>query len=474
MSDFLTPRGAIWHFVRRVPAEFAELDRRGIVRHSTRIRIADDRVGRRAARVAQKLNEALELHWKSLATHRQVSSLSPYDEARRRARELGYDYIANDHLITLPLERILDRLETLVTKGLVQDAGARTALLGTQKPDAFPLSELFEQFEAATKDETRDFSPDQRRIWRNGRKRTVESFVKVVGDKPITAITESDGLDYREWWRERVMEENIAVKSANKDIGQLSRMLKDMSIRRRLNLPDIFKGLRLRGEVEKSRQPFDPSFIQAKLIAGSALDGLNDDARFVLYVMMDTGLRPSEVVNLRDGTIFLDAEIPYVKVEADGRRLKTEDSAREIPLTGIALAAMRQRPNGFPKYRDKATVLSATVNKYLNENGLRPTKDHTLYSLRHSFKDRLVAIEAPDSLIDSLMGHRTYKPKYGRGPSIELKQKYLLQIAFAVPAHLLPSTSASPAPSSPPGAPDREAPFPGVQKAGGECRRPLR
>ena len=146
--------------------------------------------------------------------------------------------------------------------------------------------------------------------------------------------------------------------------------------------------------------------------------------------MMETGLRPSEVVNLRDGTIVLDAVIPHVKVSADGRRLKTEDSAREVPLVGVALAAMRQRPHGFPKYRDKATALSATVNKYLTENGLRPTREHTVYSLRHSFKDRLVAIETPDSLIDSLMGHKTYKPKYGRGPSLELKLKFLERIAF--------------------------------------------
>jgi hypothetical protein len=27
MSDFLTRRGKTWHFVRRVPAEFAALDR---------------------------------------------------------------------------------------------------------------------------------------------------------------------------------------------------------------------------------------------------------------------------------------------------------------------------------------------------------------------------------------------------------------------------------------------------------------
>jgi integrase len=267
--------------------------------------------------------------------------------------------------------------------------------------------------------------------------RAVAQFVEVVGDKPVAELTEADGIAYAEWWRERVVEENVAAKTANKDMGQLSRMLKEMSIRRRLKLPDVFRGLRLRGEVDNSRQPFDPEFIQSRLIDGDALSGLNDEARRVLYVMMETGLRPSEIVNLREGTIHLDAPIPYVEIAADGRRLKTEDSAREIPLVGVALMALRQQPKGFPKYRDRSTVLSAAVNKYFAENGLRPTRDHTLYSLRHSFKDRLVAIEAPDGLIDSLMGHKTYKPKYGRGPSLELKLKYLDRIAFTSPARVL-------------------------------------
>jgi integrase len=141
-------------------------------------------------------------------------------------------------------------------------------------------------------------------------------------------------------------------------------------------------------------------------------------------------------VNLQRHSIHLDAPIPYVEVLPDGRRLKTEDSRREIPLVGAALAAMKLRPDGFPRYRDKASALSATVNKFLGEQGLRPTKDHTIYSLRHSFKDRLVAAEAPDSLIDSLMGHRTGKPKYGKGPSLELKLKFLQSIAFTPPSRL--------------------------------------
>jgi hypothetical protein len=208
------------------------------------------------------------------------------------------------------------------------------------------------------------------------------------------------------------------TKTANRDIGQLSRMLKDTTVRRRHNIPEIFKGLRLRGATEKSRSPFDPDFIQNRLLSVGARDGL------------------TEIVNLQPNAIFLDAPIPYVRIQPDGRRLKTEDSLREIPLVGVALAAMKMRPNGFPRYQDKSSSLSALVNKFFGDNGLRPSKDHTLYSIRHSFKDRLIAAEASDTLIDSLMGHKTYKPKYGRGPSLELKVKVLTGIAFTSPERL--------------------------------------
>ena len=432
MSDFLTRRGTTWHFVRRVPAEFTALDRRGIVRHSTRIKITEDRLGRRASRVADRLNTELECFWKELAEGCSNADINRYEQARRRARSLGYDYIPNGELVALPQEKRLERLEALVAKGLTNDPAARVALLGTAQRPSFNLSRLFEEYESATKDEVKDLSPDQLRIWRNGRIRAVAQFVQVVGKKPVADLTHADAIDYSEWWRARVVEDEVAAKTANKDMGQLSRMLKDMSIRRRLNLPDIFKGLHLRGETDKSRLPYEADFIKTRFLAG-ALDGLNDDARFVLYVMIETGLRPSEIVNLRESTIILNAAIPHVRIMADGRRLKTEDSERDIPLVGVALKALALRPRGFPKYRDNATTLSATVNKFMAANGLRPTRDHSVYSLRHSFRDRLVAVETPDSLIDSLMGHKTYKPKYGKGPSLELKLKFLEKIAFPTP-----------------------------------------
>ena len=204
MPDFLTRRNGTWHFVRRVPIEFAPLDSRGVIKHSTRIRIVHDRSGRRAARVAEQFNEQLEIYWKGLLDGRPKKFLTSYEQARRRARALGFEYIENDQLLRQPAEARLERLEALVTNGLTNDAGARAALLGTQKRPLFKLSALFEEYEAATKDEVKDLSPDQLRIWRNGRIRAVERFVEVVGDKPVTEVNGDDAIDYCEWWRERV------------------------------------------------------------------------------------------------------------------------------------------------------------------------------------------------------------------------------------------------------------------------------
>jgi len=111
--------------VRRVPIEFAELDKRGVIKHSTRIKIADDRAGRRAARVAEKLNEQLEIFWKGLSDGHRKEHLNSYDAARRRARSLGFDYVEGDVLLREGPEARLQRLEALVKHGVVNDPEAR-------------------------------------------------------------------------------------------------------------------------------------------------------------------------------------------------------------------------------------------------------------------------------------------------------------------------------------------------------------
>ena len=48
--------------------------------------------------------------------------------------------------------------------------------------------------------------------------------------------------------------------------------------------------------------------------------------------------------------------------------------------------AMREQPDGFPRYRGRATGLSALVNKALDVRGLRPETGQSLYSLQHTFE----------------------------------------------------------------------------------------
>ena len=178
MPDFLTRRNGTWHFVRRVPCEFASFDNRRIIKHSTRIKIANDRAGRRAARVAEQLNRQLEIFWKGLSDGKPQDQLDSYENARRRARALGFEYVENDNLLKQPADERLDRLEALVANGLINDPGARAALLGTEKRPAFKLSRLFDEYEELTKDEVRDLSPNQLRVFTNGRKRALDDLSK--------------------------------------------------------------------------------------------------------------------------------------------------------------------------------------------------------------------------------------------------------------------------------------------------------
>lgn len=87
-----------------------------------------------------------------------------YDDARRQAQTLGFEYLENAYLLALPTEARLERIEALLNKGKADDPQSRAALLGTEKRPDLKLSKLFGAYEEATRDERRDFSPDQLRI----------------------------------------------------------------------------------------------------------------------------------------------------------------------------------------------------------------------------------------------------------------------------------------------------------------------
>ncbi|MET7242448.1 tyrosine-type recombinase/integrase [Methylobacterium sp. EM32] len=436
MPEFLTRRQGFWHFVRRVPETFAALDKRGIVKRSTHIRIADDPRGLRAARAAAQMNGELEAYWQGLAGGQSAEAKARYEAARKRARQLGFSYMPAAEVAAQPLAEILARIEALSARNAADDPATRAAVLGKEPVPAVMLSQLFEQYETLTKSSRQDLSPDQLRKWGNPKKRALANLLKVVGDKPVTELTRNDALDFRAWWQERVLVEGIEIGTANKDVGHINRMLRQIERSHRLGMGPVFAELRLEGETQGQRVAFTAEWVQTRILADGALDALNPEARRILYIMAETGMRLSEICNLTAETIRLDHAVPHVVVRADGRRMKTEQSARELPLVGVALTAAQAQPEGFPRYRDKAASLSAITNKAMRSAGLLSLPGQSAYSFRHCFEDRLTAVEAPEKLIAAMMGHKYQRPRYGSGPSLSQKREWLQRIAFKPPVRV--------------------------------------
>ncbi len=150
-----------------------------------------------------------------------------------------------------------------------------------------------------------------------------------------------------------------------------------------------------------------------------------------MYASIETGARPIELVNLSADDIFLDEQIPYIHIRPHkGYSLKTRESERKLPLVGYALKTFKEYPNGFVKYKGKSDLLSANINDYLGSNNLRPTPKHSLYSFRHSFQDRLNALELPDRFQCLLMGHKFKRPAYGEGATLEHLRDIISRISI--------------------------------------------
>jgi integrase len=234
---------------------------------------------------------------------------------------------------------------------------------------------------------------------------------------------------FRDWWIERIASEGLTANSANKDIIHLGDVLKNVNRRKRLGLVLPLSDMTIRGGDACQRPSFSVQWIRDKLLAPDALKGLNGQARGILLGMINTGYRPSEGMSLTAERIRLDGEVPHISIEPGQRQLKSRNARRAIPLTGVSLDAFREFPEGFARYTDSAG-LSATINKFMTENGMRETPSHSLYSLRHSFEDRLLAAEIDERIRRDLMGHALGRVRYGAGGSLAHVQQLLQRIAL--------------------------------------------
>lgn len=396
------------------------------------MRTKDEKEGNRKASI---YNDFVEEYWRKLI--HENGDIDPKEEFKltiKRAKTFGFAYKSVTEISLSPIEEIVDR--TLTAEKEIENSEVVSSVLGGKERPIYTLEDLWIDFQSHVLPDLKGKNENQLRKWKNPRIKAWKNFIAVNGDVSVYDIKRDHILDLRAWWSSRLIEEDMSPNSPNKDFTHLRSMLAFAQDFKGapFNVNDLFSRVQFT-ETESEKRPFEVSHITNKLLNPINHVGLNNECKLFIYAMADTGARPSELVGLsaKNNDIRLDTEIPYIFIRPDDQRqLKNKYSKRMVPLVGSSLYAFQQLQNGFEDYYLRPDSLSAALNKFLRSHNLLPTENHSVYSLRHSFEDRLTAVEPPDKVQAALMGHKYSRERYGDGPSLAQKHKWLQKIAFRV------------------------------------------
>ena len=170
---------------------------------------------------------------------------------------------------------------------------------------------------------------------------------------------------------------------------------------------------------------------------------IDDDIRWIVALVSDTGMRLAEAAGLSLSDVNLQGDIPFVEVRPHPwRRLKTSASARVIPLSGMALWAAQRilhqadtSPYAFHRYnrgsRTSSNSASAAINNWLRNY---VPEGCTMHSFRHSMRDRLRSVQCPANIADQIVGWATdgVGQGYGSGYPKEVLGKWINQATLII------------------------------------------
>lgn len=388
-----------------------------------------------AIRKAAKVEAARMAEWNALAVGDRGSARAHYEAARNIAAAYGFSYTPIADLSTGDIAEILARVQVLGTPESPAPREVARAI-GGAVPVAHPdLDGAFQEYLELTTTRHLQKSDAQKHRWKTPRMRAVRNFQDQAfpdtSPPAVDQITRADVLRFRAWWAARV-ESGMSAKTANKEFGHLKEIFSTWS---GLSAPDLknpFSGLSLEGVEGNRTPPFSRTWIKSRILADGAIDGLNPEAADVLLVLINTGLRPSEVTDAPLDDYRVRDNVPHLRVAPNGRELKVAHTRRDIPLVGVSLEAARRivARGGILRYRNKASGWSALVNKFLENNGLKETPKHSAYSLRHYVEDALLAAGVDDRVRADILGHKYHRPVYGEGGGLVGRRDALLKISL--------------------------------------------
>ena len=259
--------------------------------------------------------------------------------------------------------------------------------------------------------------------------RYIGYLIECLGNRSIDQYTSKDATVLREW----LINKGLSNSSLQRVFSGIKAVINFVTLEQGLECQNAFAKVYLPSNTDaKKRHAINPSNM-AKIKAECL--SLDDDIRWLVAIIFDSGMRLSEAAGLMLSDLKLEDVIPYIDLKPHPhRRLKTASSERKIPLVGMSLWAakrLKQHSMGlycFPRYtnpeRCNSNSASAAINKWIKTVG---GSNDVIHGLRHSFRDRLRAVEAPTDMIDQLGGWalRSVGQGYGDGYEISLLAKYL-------------------------------------------------
>jgi len=263
--------------------------------------------------------------------------------------------------------------------------------------------------------------------------RNTRYLIDVLGNKDLLDLTSIDAGKFRD----SLLSKGLASSSVHRVFSSIKSIVNLAIKETGLDILNPFLGTYIPDLNDtKERQPIPPVTINK---IQSVCKSIDDELRWMVALISDTGMRLGETAGLKASDVILDCAHPHLIIQPNNsRRLKTKQSERKIPLVGCSLWAAKRALQScnseylFQRYNKTGTCnansASAALNKWLK---LYVEKDVVMHSFRHSLRDRLRNVECPSDVIDSLGGWSkgSIGENYGSGYQLSILHKWMIKIA---------------------------------------------
>ena len=264
--------------------------------------------------------------------------------------------------------------------------------------------------------------------------RVASEVILLSGDKVISAYTRTDAIKFRDSLLLRAASSGTVKRNF-----ECIRAIWNFAARENgVTCVNPFANMNYgSGKGPNKRKPIPILYIQNIQASCQQVD---DDIRWLIAVLSDTGMRLAEVAGLIASDINLDTEMPFIALkEHPWRPLKTAGSQRAVPLVGASLWGVKraisesQNQFLFPRYcgnnECKSDYASNSLNKWLRNH---VPEGCVIHSFRHSLRDRLRAVECPSDIIDQIGGWRTagVGQGYGDGYKLDITHPWMRRIVL--------------------------------------------